>query len=370
MQVPFHLRRRAGTGPVSALLLFSTDPADLFALYSDLGCDPLPEAFAVADGFVVRLSQHDASRLERRLPSRPIIRLRALADNLFVPVDAELLPALLPDEAADLVRDRGLVFLPGDRVLEFDTSLALSLPPLLTIPGLEHRTWEPLPELPPLAEGITEIVLERPEFTPDEILDSGLEGEGATDVENASDESSLPQRTLGKGMLGAGKFMAFLGKMLGWKGLARRGMHWMESALNWAPGLAKSVFTRQEATLRELLRKFQEGKIEEALRRALPLDGSGRGATPTTSSALPINNIVYSLRNILGASGGGAGIWMTDAHFTASCAASICARPSSPSSAAIIAGRHSSMASCCGTIVPPQRCCRRPGCIVTPRFST
>ena len=111
MQVAFHLCRRAEVAPASALLLLSHSAADLANLASKSGCDPLPPVYAVADGFLLRLSQPLAG------PFGGVLRLRPPADNLLLPVDADLLPALLPDEAADLVRRRGLIFLPGGRIL-------------------------------------------------------------------------------------------------------------------------------------------------------------------------------------------------------------------------------------------------------------
>jgi tetratricopeptide (TPR) repeat protein len=313
MQVSFHLERRPDVAPASALLLLSRDPADLLRFCADVHTDALPQVYAVADGFLVRLPRPVNDSLSLR--DHIAVRLRSLVDNLFVPVDADLLPALLPDEAADIVRHRGLVFLPGNRVLEFNPTQPLSIPALLTIPGVQHGDWQPLPEPTPLADHLTEIVIARPELPPEEILEAGAAD--PEDDEPESEGESLPRHVAGKGMVGAGRLMAFLGKLFGWKGLARRGMKWIESGMNMAPGLAKSVLDSQEATLRDLLRKFREGKVEQALRRALPLEGDSRGARPSANAKLPVNNLIYSLRNILGPSGGGGGIWMTDAQLFA-----------------------------------------------------
>ena len=62
-------------------------------------------------------------------------RLRELATDLFIPVDAELVPSLLDDEAAGLVRDGGLVLLPGGPVLRFDREATLGLEALLAAPS-------------------------------------------------------------------------------------------------------------------------------------------------------------------------------------------------------------------------------------------
>src|SRR5205823_410479 len=55
---------------------------------------------------------------------------------------------------------------------------------------------------------------------------------------------------------------------------------------------------------------FLKGNIERALRRAIPLSGNDRGATPGGSAHLPINDIRYSLGNILGGGGPGA-LWLS-----------------------------------------------------------
>ncbi len=79
----------------------------LLAVCTRLGLDPSGRVHDVAGGFLLKLD---------RPPTVPIpgaTRLRALATDFYLPVDAVLVPALLDDEAAGLVRDGGLVFLPG-----------------------------------------------------------------------------------------------------------------------------------------------------------------------------------------------------------------------------------------------------------------
>lgn len=304
MQVAFHLRRRAAAHPATALLLFSHASADLVRLLSATGCDPLPEIHAVAAGFLLKLPETLAR------PLGGAVRLSKLADNLFLPVDADLLPALLPAEAADLVRRRGLVFLP-DTVLEFDPAQPLPLAAILTGGPLRRDAWQPLPQPQRLAEQLTEIVLEMPEPPLDDLLESGRAEIGTEDP--APEDTSLPQQIAGRAAFSAGTMLAWLGKTLCFKGLAATGMKWMEAGLKRAPRLGDSVLGKQEASLRELLRAFQRGDIDRALRRALPLGGNARGMSPYTGSGLPFNNLLYSLRNILGA-GGPGGLWLTDAQ--------------------------------------------------------
>jgi hypothetical protein len=303
VQVAFHLRRRPTAAPASGLLLLSHDTADLARLFAAVGHDPLPPVYAVADGFLLKLPRPTSG------PFGGALRLRDLGDNLFVPVDAELLPALLPDEAANLGRQRGLVFLPGGRALEFDPARPLPLSAVAGAGELRRQRWQPLPEPAPLAERLTAITLERPELPPDELLAPGGEEIGTEDPR--PQDTNLPSRAAGRAAFGAGRALAWLGGLLGMRSLAAAGARWMGAGLGMAPRLAESVLGRQEATLRALLRAFREGDIERALRRALPLGGGERGATPTGATNLPVNDLRYSLRNILGDVGGAGGTWLS-----------------------------------------------------------
>src|SRR5262249_11043814 len=64
--------------------------------------------------------------------------------------------------------------------------------------------------------------------------------------------------------------------------------------------LSEALLGRQEAALRELLRHFREGKLEQALRRALPIGGAGRGSRPAGDANLPVHQLCYSLGSLLG----------------------------------------------------------------------
>jgi tetratricopeptide (TPR) repeat protein len=227
-------------------------------------------------------------------------------------VDAELSPALLPDEAAALTGRRGLVFLPGGRVLAFDPAAPLPPSAWLGVTGLRRGDWRPLPEPPPLAERLTEISLDLPGDSPEDVLEAG--GEGIGTEEPTPEDAGLPRRALGKAAWTAGKGLSWLGKALGLGGLARAGAHWMERALKMAPRLGEKVLGKQEASLRELLRDFQEGNIERALRRAVPLAGNDRGAVPATGSRLPDRPPRYSLKGLLGSGQGPAGIWVSSSE--------------------------------------------------------
>jgi hypothetical protein len=291
LKVPFHLRRRPDSEPAAAVLLCTHATHELLALCARLG--GRPRIHVVADGFLVKLAR------STREPIPGVIRLRALADNLFLPVDADLTPALLDAEAADLARTRGLIFLPGGRVLAFAADRPLPLAGLVEALSLRRGEWQPLPEGGRLADEIEEIVFDLPGRSLDEVLDEG-QGEISTETPRPAD-SGPTATTAGRAAYGLGRALAWLGTHLGVQALAAVGARLMEGALNLAPRLSEALFGRQEASLRELLREFLEGDVERALRRALPIGpDAARGSTPATGARLPEHDTRYSLGGILG----------------------------------------------------------------------
>src|SRR5262249_27400072 len=110
-----------------------------------------------------------------------------------------------------------------------------------------------------------------------------------------------------------GRGLMWLGNALGMASLARLGARMLQDAVERVPRLTEGLLGRQEAALRALLKEFREGNLEKALRRALPLghDADRGPTTPYGSARLPFHNLLYSLRELLGGSGGGrAGIWL------------------------------------------------------------
>jgi tetratricopeptide (TPR) repeat protein len=275
-------------------------------------CERLPQwprIYRTGEGYLVYLQ-------ERWQPEAtpPALCLQELSAHLLLPYDAELIPPLLPDEATGLVKNHGLIFLPGGKVLAYQPAEPLAPSALLGVRRLERRTWQPLPEPPQLAEQLREVRLELPELPPEELLQAGNEdiGSEAPPTPTGGVASSLA----GQASFGVGKFLAGLGTMLGWQGLANLGAKMMQGAMSLAPQLNDKLFGQQEAMLRRLLQAFKEGRIEDALRRALPLAGDDvvRGATPSQSVQLPFHNLFYSLSNLLGGSGSAAGgMWLTQA---------------------------------------------------------
>ena len=158
------------------MLLISESAGDLLALCARIAVEvpeiarewpALPPICPVPGGFLVKLGRPVATSFPGT------IRLCSLAENLFVLADAELVPTLLDDEATGLVRERGLVFLPGGRVLAFLPDRLLTADSLLTLPRLPARSWRPLPARPPRPDHLREILLDLPDDTPGLILESG-----------------------------------------------------------------------------------------------------------------------------------------------------------------------------------------------------
>jgi tetratricopeptide (TPR) repeat protein len=302
MQIPFQLVRRTECEPATALLLLSLDPAQLLRLCTQLAADPLPRICVTTDGFLLLLDEPT----DRPWPE--CLRLRRLAEHLLLPVDANLLPQLHETEAAALTRKRGLIFLPGERVLEFAPEFSVETADILSTGPVRREPWQTLPQRRFIAEQIRSITLELPPQPPETIVEEGGEGIGTEDPR--PQDSSFTNKVAGRTQFGLGQALRKLGQALNWQGLKNMGKRWMESAMDAVPRLSEKVLGSQEAALRELLRRFRDGDVEGALKRALPLGEPGGRGKAAGDAILPTHNLGYSLGNILGGGGGGtAGIW-------------------------------------------------------------
>jgi tetratricopeptide (TPR) repeat protein len=326
MKVPFRIRKRPEAAPATGFFLPGTDAARLLALCARAGASArragglappgssLPNKtagaspaarpiYAVADGFLVVLTQ--AAR--GALPGA--VRLRSPVPNLFLPADAELEPALLDDETAGLVRERGLLFLPGGRVLEFDPMQPVALSSLVSPGPIRRRDWRSLPEGPVQAEKLREVLLTPQGETADAIVGEG--GEGIAEEEPRPEGSGPLTNAVAALGAGLGKGLVWLGNLLHWRGLARLGANLVRAAAERVPRLLEDVLGRQETALRQLLKDFREGNLDRALRRALPLGGSGalRGSVPAQDAILPTHNLRFNLRDMLSGGSGPASIW-------------------------------------------------------------
>jgi tetratricopeptide (TPR) repeat protein len=277
----------------------------LLSVCARISLEPLPDVFVVAGGFLICLDE-STDQLHSRT-----IRLRRLAGNCYVPVDADLVPSLLPDEVGDLTRQRGLVFLPGGESLEFAPDEAIALPVLLRFPPIRRENWESFPDGPNSADRLNRITLLIPDVTPESILETG-----GADI--GSEEPRPPSvgtlRTIGGNIAyGAGRALGFLGTALGIGALARLGASIMFGAAQAVPRLTESILGKQRAALNELLKQFRDGKIEQALKRALPFPSEGgRGGQLAANDQLPVHDTRYSLPGLMGSSGPGS-FWDVEA---------------------------------------------------------
>jgi len=305
VRVPFHLLRHDRPEACAGLLLFSANIDELLRVCGHLGADPLPPIFPVEGGFLILRDEPPF------VPAAHMLRLRRLAENGYLPLDADLTPELLPDEAAVLTRQRGLVFLPPDRCLAFDPRFTLEAGALIGFPAVKRSDWRPFPEGPSRPHSLTTITRVVPDLTPESILDAGGADIG---TETPRPPAVGPVKTaIGRAQLGIGKGLAGMGVLLGIGALARAGAAMIGAALAAVPRLSESVLGKQEAALRELLRKFREGRIEEALKNALPMGGTEPAGQLHTNEELPTHQLRWSLAGLFG-SRGPASVWVGGAE--------------------------------------------------------
>lgn len=243
-----------------------------------------------------------------------LLRLKRAAAHLFIPIDAALSPALLPDEFPGLTRGGGLVLLPT-AALAFDPTAPLPASSWLTVPASRAGEWAAFPPPPPGADALRVIERPSPPAAIVEILRGGepddhspLPGDPASLPDDARPPAGTFLRQLGAGaVMGIAGALAWLGRQLGATGLARAGANLARRAIERVPRLSERVLGAQEAALRELLRQLRTGDVEKALRRA-PIavaDPNQRG-TVAGGASLGDHDTRFSLADLLRGGGGGA----------------------------------------------------------------
>src|SRR5207248_168181 len=70
------------------------------------------------------------------------------------------------------------------------------------------------------------------------------------------------RRAAGRAALGFGQFLTWLGRVLRRPGLAKAGARLIRRAVERVPRLTEKILGKQEAALRELLRRFRAGDVE------------------------------------------------------------------------------------------------------------
>jgi len=354
MRVKIHLRPASSPEPATGLLLLSQEPAEVLQLCARIGSDPAPAIFPISGGFLLKL----ATPAGKRYPGT--IGLRSLCNNLFLPADARVVPELYDEEARALVRDQGIVLLPGGRALGFAFDEPLSLAALMTGPPLTYAAWAPLPTPRHRVDHIQEISLHVPRSAEDILdlesalrsedeLDKGIEKD-RLDLEDWDAELPPEESVPGPGdspLRGLAQHLQNWGRKIR-RFLSRRrprpradkkrkpkqsgaaaqptaqghGFGLLRALSKWARGflqvplqITRSLVDRQRAALLRLLYEFREGDLDKALRRALPAaeQGGSRGR-PYRGTTLPIHNLLYMLSNLFGPRAthgwvGGADLW-------------------------------------------------------------
>jgi tetratricopeptide (TPR) repeat protein len=318
VELPIRLvMRAAAPAAADGFLVFGDDPAPLAAACARFG-GPWPDVFVVRGGFLLVPRAADA----RAVPGA--VRLRRLGGDLYVPLDADLLPALLPDEVAALTRARGLVVLPGGTAAAFDPAARLPVARVLAPARVRRDDWEPFPRRADRPDALG--VIERPAPPVAAVLDvlgSGapddarpLPGAGETAAGPVPEDArppagSLAERAAASVGYAAGGLLAWLGRQLGAAGLARLGGNLARRALEAVPRLSERLLGEQEAALRDVLRELQTGDVEKGLRRAPPaVADPDRPAQIGTNARLTPRDPRYSLRDLVSGGGGVGSVWL------------------------------------------------------------
>lgn len=296
--VPFQLRRIEQSNAASALLLPSGSATELLEVCKSLRHVTI---FATASGFLIL-----ADDIPHAMPG--CFRLSRLCENGYLPADAELIPSLSKTEAAELTQKRGLVFLPGGQILAFDPEEGRKPTDFLKLPPLRRHIWRSFPEVARPAPDLIAISIPPP--PPDAPLISEPDGTPIGGEDPRPADSNLGSKILGKTSHSLGAGLGAIGKLIGNDKLSQLGKSLKDKGLSMAPRLTEGILGKQEAALQELLSKFQSGKIEEALRRAIPFsEGAGRGSAAHTGTDLPTNHLGFSLGSLFGGGGQAGGIW-------------------------------------------------------------
>ncbi len=292
VQVPFELRRRSAVSPASAAFVPTRDASTLLAVCTSLSLDPTGRVFDVAGGFLLKLERPTAD------PLPGVTRLCELTQDFYLPVDADLVPALLDDEAAGLVRNGGLVFLPGRRILAFDRGAAIDLVGLTKAEPRPRRAWAPLPEPSHHADRLVEIVFELPDVPPEALYeefeqdlrragshgggsrggdDPGVDDGGTHEGSKNLGEPGTPDAALeGTGTKRAGNASArglfsgvqgLAGSLRGFVGRAGAGFSAFKEKIQWE-------WIDHSSLVRKLLQEFREGDPSRRPAACLP-DGTG-----------------------------------------------------------------------------------------------
>jgi tetratricopeptide (TPR) repeat protein len=331
VQVAFEVRNGPALAPAAALFLPTRDASALLAICTRLGLDPWGRVHDVTGGFLLELEQPLTEPVPGATP------LRALAPDFYLPVDAALVPALLDDEAAGLVRDGGLIFLPGGRILRLHRRAPMDLGRLLIARPRPIRAWAPLPEPRRLAERVVSIDWEPPEVPPESLYrelgqdlrrtgarhgaggggarTERLQGPGEAGAEDASTEEPEGEGQGGRdGAALAGDLLpgvqGLADSLRGLISQAGAGFSALREKLQWE-------WVDHSSLVQKLLHEFREGDPSRALRHAFSMvPADPRQPWVGWGNRLPLSRAIYNLMELIGKAGRGqsVGIWRARPH--------------------------------------------------------
>lgn len=276
-----------------------------------------------------------------------VIRLRRSSGRIFLPMDAELVPALLPDEAEALTREQGLLVLPHREPCFFHLLDELPLDTLLRTPALGRDDWSALPRTPELAlkNGPVSLSYQPPEssdsdrfgavdnvgvdplISPEDAAKYGRaprkkrirRGQGSAEDQEPSGPRGASKSRSGKGKgngkgsrgKGSGKHQE-QGRSLNPITLLKRffsrgassigeGLRVLSGKPRFSEPDANLIAAMQEQALRDLLQDFKDGNLDAALRRAIPVAGlpGPRGERFSPGTELGEQDTSAELANIL-----------------------------------------------------------------------
>lgn len=318
------IRSATPAATCDAFLLPERENHRLGAVVADLAGVAEPLLFVVGGGCLI------VPRAAQTFARSGLIRLRRVAEHHYIPLDAELSPALLPDELAGLTRGSGLVHL-ASGCFAFDPNSPVPPERWLKLPPRRFDDWRPFPVPSAIPDSLRKI--ERP-AEPDavlEVLGGGeptgrdpLPSHGSNEPSNepiadaARPPKSSPLKHLaGRTALGAAGMLAWLGKQFAAGGLSRAAANLAKRAVEAVPRLSEQMIGKQEAALRELLRQLQSGDAEQALKRApIAVGDPNQPSKTATDASLAERSTSYSFSELFRSTGitsawvGGGDVWL------------------------------------------------------------
>src|SRR5262245_49339517 len=135
--VPIRLRRNiAASVRADAYFLPAARAEDIARIVQFNPSAKSPVMYRAGEGVLV------VSQALSSLDYHGAIRLKAVSEYTFIPLDSELVPPFLPDELTALTRANGLIILPGGRVFSFDWTHPITTGEWLSPANVRRLDWQ------------------------------------------------------------------------------------------------------------------------------------------------------------------------------------------------------------------------------------